>query len=190
MTTNVTTNAQTAPLLNVVEGQVKTTSLDVADKFGKLHKDVMRSVRELDCSKSFSERNFAPAEYKDSQGKPRPMFEMTRDGFCFLAMGFTGKEAAVWKEAYITAFNRMETELIKLNRPKVDESERRRLRDQKSKLVKMVTLSKTQFERNQHLSDLAEVCVTLGQPLPNEQEVGVPLPSKKAEPTQQTDLAV
>jgi hypothetical protein len=35
------------------------------------------------------------------------MYEMTRDGFTFLAMGFTGKEAARWKEAYIAAFNAM-----------------------------------------------------------------------------------
>ena len=33
---------------------------------------------------------------------------MTKDGFCFLAMGFTGKEAAKWKEAFINAFNQME----------------------------------------------------------------------------------
>ena len=36
---------------------------------------------------------------------------MTRDGFTFLAMGFTGPRAAVFKEAYINAFNKMEAEL-------------------------------------------------------------------------------
>lgn len=39
------------------------------------------------------------------------IFRITRDGFVFLAMGFTGKEAAQWKEAYITAFNKMEAQL-------------------------------------------------------------------------------
>ena len=47
-----------------------------------------------------------------ANGKREPYFEMTRDGFTFAAMGFTGKEAARWKEAYITAFNRMESELL------------------------------------------------------------------------------
>ncbi|MBL7583265.1 Rha family transcriptional regulator, partial [Pseudomonas aeruginosa] len=44
--------------------------------------------------------------------KPEPYFRMTRDGFTFLCMGFTGKEAARWKEAYINAFNKMEQAII------------------------------------------------------------------------------
>jgi hypothetical protein len=36
---------------------------------------------------------------------------MTKDGFVFLAMGFTGKEAARWKESYLEAFNSMEEAL-------------------------------------------------------------------------------
>ena len=40
-----------------------------------------------------------------------PAYLMTRDGFTFLAMGFTGPRAAVFKEAYIEAFNKMEAEL-------------------------------------------------------------------------------
>lgn len=38
---------------------------------------------------------------------------MTRDGFCFLVMGFDGPRAAEWKEAYIKAFNEMEIILRK-----------------------------------------------------------------------------
>ncbi|WXF31053.1 Rha family transcriptional regulator (plasmid) [Pseudomonas aeruginosa] len=41
---------------------------------------------------------------------------MTRDGFTFLCIGFTGKEAARWKEAYINAFNKMEQALIEPGR--------------------------------------------------------------------------
>lgn len=36
---------------------------------------------------------------------------MTRDGFTFLVMGYRGKKAAAFKEAYIKAFNQMEKEL-------------------------------------------------------------------------------
>ena len=39
------------------------------------------------------------------------MYDITRDGFAMLAMGFTGKEAARWKEAYISTFNAMEAKL-------------------------------------------------------------------------------
>ena len=41
------------------------------------------------------------------------MFEMNRDGFAFLAMGFTGKKAEDWKLDFIDAFNLMEVELEK-----------------------------------------------------------------------------
>lgn len=87
--------------------QVKTTSLKVAEIFGKQHKDVLRKLEGLDCSTDFSQRNFALAEYLDEQRKPRPMYEMTKDGFIFLVMGFTGAAAARIKEAYINTFNQM-----------------------------------------------------------------------------------
>lgn len=99
------------PSLAVVDGEIKTTSLAIADHFGKAHPHVLEKIRNLDCSPEFSQSNFRLAEYLDEQGKPRPIYELTRDGFTFLAMGFTGPRAARWKEAYIRAFNEMETAL-------------------------------------------------------------------------------
>ena len=91
-----------------IENEVpKTTSLVVAKFFSKRHSDVLRAVSKLDCSEYFSQRNFASADYIDEQGKPRTMLSMTKDGFMFLVMGFTGKQAAKLKEAYINEFNRM-----------------------------------------------------------------------------------
>lgn len=87
--------------------QVKTTSLKVAELFGKQHKDVLRKFENLDCSTEFTERNFALSEYLDSSGRKLPMYEMTKDGFIFLVMGFTGAAAARIKEAYINTFNQM-----------------------------------------------------------------------------------
>jgi Rha family phage regulatory protein len=101
------------PNLMITEGTATTTSLDVATNFGKRHTEVLRKIKDLECSTGFSERNFASAEYKDAQGKPRPMYLITRDGFSILVMGFTGKEAMTWKEKYIKAFNKMEVELQK-----------------------------------------------------------------------------
>lgn len=85
-----------------------TTSLKIAEVFGKLHKDVLKAIRELDCPKDFNERNFSPVEYTDAKGEKRPAYQITRDGFTILAMGFTGKAAMQFKIAYIEAFNRME----------------------------------------------------------------------------------
>lgn len=97
--------------LAVIDGTITTTSNQVAENFGKQHKDVLRKIANLDCSEEFSQRNFAPSEYFDERGKLQRAYRLTRDGFTFLAMGFTGKEAARWKEAYIGAFNAMEAEL-------------------------------------------------------------------------------
>lgn len=89
-------------------GQIFTTSLDIAEKFGKTHRDVTRAIKNLACSDEFSLRNFAQSDSKSSRGKKIKSYNITRDGFSFLVMGFTGKEAAEWKEKYINAFNRLE----------------------------------------------------------------------------------
>ncbi len=109
------------PSVFIHNGQVLTTSRYVADYFRKLHKDVIRKVDTLDCSSDFTERNFTPSEYTDSTGRKLPMYDITKDGFVFLAMGFTGKKAAAFKEAYIAEFNRMEAELHR--RPALPEPE-------------------------------------------------------------------
>lgn len=98
-------------LANAVElkdGKAVTTSLKIAEVFGKQHKVVLNSIRKLECPEKFSEHNFMLAEYSDAQGKPRPMYFVTRDGFTLLAMGFTGAKAMQFKVAYIEAFNAME----------------------------------------------------------------------------------
>jgi Rha family phage regulatory protein len=88
------------------------TSLNVAEVFGKMHHHVMRDIDALDCSRELRESKFVLASYKPERAKRSyPMYEMTRDGFTFLAMGFTGERAAQFKEGYIKAFNQMEAEL-------------------------------------------------------------------------------
>lgn len=98
-------------LVEIRDGKVFTSSRSVAQKFKKNHFDVLKSLKSLDCSEDFSQSNFALAEYMDNQGKSRPEYAMTRDGFTFLVMGFTGKAAAQFKEEYIKAFNEAEQKL-------------------------------------------------------------------------------
>lgn len=102
--------------VEIINGRATTTSLDVAAHFGKLHKNVIKAIKALDCSPAFYKLNFEPIQVDVDLGMGRirkdPAFRMTRDGFTFLCMGFTGKEAAQWKEAYINAFNKMEQVLI------------------------------------------------------------------------------
>lgn len=99
------------PDVTIENGRAVTTSVAIAEFFRKMHKDVLKKIDNLECSEKFSERNFAPAEYLDEQGKKRPMYQITKNGFVFLVMGFTGKKAAAFKEAYIAEFDRMEAEL-------------------------------------------------------------------------------
>ena len=125
ITIGTTTAVSTyAPSLSNENGQITTTSTQVAQHFGKTHKSVLRAIKNLECSAEYRERNFAPTvetRANPSGGAPieSPAYRLTRDGFVFLAMGFTGKEAAQWKEAYITAFNKMEAELVKLQQPRI-----------------------------------------------------------------------
>lgn len=99
------------PDVHLINNIPQTTSLNIAAVFMRPHKDVLNSIKQMSCSAEFRERNFSPSYYFSEQNKEMPMFEMTRDGFFFLVMGFTGAKAAAFKEAYIKAFNRMESEL-------------------------------------------------------------------------------
>lgn len=109
--------ALTQPEITIDNGQAVTTSLAVANFFSKRHDDVLKKIRTLDCSPEFCARNFAETSISVNQpnGGTRklPCYQITRDGFAFLAMGFTGKRAARFKEAYINAFNQMEKQLSK-----------------------------------------------------------------------------
>lgn len=96
------------PSVKLVHGQATATSLKIAESFGKRHDNVLRTIKNMECSPEFRALNFEAGEYTDVTGVKRPMYTITRDGFAFLASGFTGKEAAQWKEKYIAAFNELE----------------------------------------------------------------------------------
>ncbi|WP_369794952.1 Rha family transcriptional regulator [Serratia sp. Ag1] len=99
------------PEITIVDGHAVTTSIALAEYFHKLHKDVLRKIECLECSPEFTGRNFTLSDYIDPTGRKLPCYQITRDGFAFLAMGFTGKKAAIFKENYISAFNVMEAQL-------------------------------------------------------------------------------
>lgn len=98
--------------------QAVTTSLRVAEVFGKDHKHVLETISNLAAEKSAA-KFFAEATY-DNRGKQYPMYYMNRDGFTLLAMGFTGKKALQFKIQYIQAFNSMEATLKRMPAGKLD----------------------------------------------------------------------
>lgn len=101
--------------VEIVGARAQTTSLIVAEVFGKQHQHVLRDIDRLDCSPEFRASNFG----RTSREVPGPRnsirqeryFTLTKDGFVFLAMGYTGAQAAAFKEAYIRRFNEMDAAL-------------------------------------------------------------------------------
>lgn len=122
----VAVNAERQPVVFSKDGEVFASSRDVAETFGKNHADVMRSIRTLiEQAPDLRLRNFAETVFSrenPSGGAPifSPGYDMTRDGFTLLAMGFTGAKALKWKLRYIEAFNAMEAELRARPRVMID----------------------------------------------------------------------
>lgn len=99
-----------------LEGErLVTDTRRVAQHFGKQHKNVLRAFDALDCSANFRRLNFEPTmeSVPGPNGATRQerLVRMSKNGFMFLVMGFTGHKAAQIKEAYIGAFDAMAARL-------------------------------------------------------------------------------
>ncbi|WP_332773276.1 Rha family transcriptional regulator [Pseudomonas sp. ESBL1] len=103
---NTTTVVDMRKFVEARDGKAFTTTHQVATAFGKLHNHVLAKVRALDCSDHFLNDNFSSVQF-EHRGNTYEAFEMSKDGFMFLVMGFTGAKAAAIKEGYIFAFNEM-----------------------------------------------------------------------------------
>lgn len=131
--------------------QAVTSSLQVAKAFGKQHYHVLETIEEKISSPENSgqyEKMFVAGTYKDRSGKSNKIYYMNRDGFTFIAMGFTGRQADRFKLQYISQFNQMESQLQELQKDSYmiddrvlratkwidEEKERERLKDENQKL--------------------------------------------------------
>lgn len=88
------------------KGQFVTNSLKVAYIFGKRHDHVLRDIQNLSCSEQFNLLNFGEIYYTDAMNRDQRAVEMTKDGFSFLVMGYTGEKAGQFKELFINEFNK------------------------------------------------------------------------------------
>jgi len=104
-------------VIKSTKGNAVTTSLLVAEKFGKPHADVLKSIRAIveQLPENECKGNFALTSNNVTMpnGGTRfePFYVMTRDGFTLLVMGFTGSAALKFKLEFIAAFNEMERQL-------------------------------------------------------------------------------
>lgn len=122
--------------------QAVTSSLIVAEQFGKNHRDVLRDIDNLvggaqNCATLFQEETYIHPQNKQEYR----MYYMNRDGFSLLAMGFTGSKALSFKLDFINAFNRMETEL---NSPEKIMARALRIADQTINQLQLETKVKDQ----------------------------------------------
>lgn len=106
-------------------GKPVVSSRFIAEIFEKNHQHVLRDIANLigetsGLSVNFGLSNFGLSSYKNAQNKIQPEYLLTRDGFVMLAMGYTGKKAMQFKEAYINRFNEMEQYLKALNAARLE----------------------------------------------------------------------
>lgn len=121
--TNIIPASPTCDLVEIENGQPVTTSLKIAELFGKNHYHVIRDIQDKilpNVSDDFNQSNFGLSDYRDGKGQYRPMYYLTRDGFTMVAMGYTGPKAMQFKEAYINEFNKMEA-MLRKSRPNADD---------------------------------------------------------------------
>ncbi|EOS1388378.1 TPA: Rha family transcriptional regulator [Escherichia coli O157] len=98
------------PDVTIENGRAVTTSIAIAEFFDKQHHHVVQKIESLECSECFLTRNFSRVKF-EHRGNTYNAYQITKNGFVFLVMGFTGKKAAAFKEAYIAEFDRMEKQL-------------------------------------------------------------------------------
>lgn len=99
--------------LTCEDGIVTTTSLKVAEIYGKQHKHVMEKIRGfIDLIPEINGSNFRLVDYDDNKGEKRPMYIIDRQGFFMLVNKFTGDEATIFTYKYSQAFEHL-IELVK-----------------------------------------------------------------------------
>ncbi|ELF7235811.1 Rha family transcriptional regulator [Campylobacter coli] len=144
--------------LNIKENKVFINSLDLAKVFNKNHKDVLETTKNQPQN-DFTESNFILSTYKDKKGELRPCYNLTRDGFSLLVMGFTGEKAYKWKIEFIKAFNEMEKRLRNIEYEKHDKLAFRQslgyksqLKQQKEHYENKIKALKYDLEKKKQLS--------------------------------------
>ena len=112
-------------LVEIKNHQVVVSSRQVAEKFGKEHRNVLANIREILGAEN-SAAKFFKEDSVEYRGQKFPIYIMNRDGFTLLTMGFTGKEALQWKMKYIAAFNEMEKQLNSRRTPQTTPAQENR----------------------------------------------------------------
>ena len=88
--------------------KVITSTVQIADYFGKRHSNV---IRRLTALSEIGLLKIEPSYYLNQQAKKQKYYQLNRDQFLLVVMGFTGSKADQFKADFIQHFNQQETEL-------------------------------------------------------------------------------
>lgn len=100
-------------VLKEVNGEVRVSSREIAERFGKQNKHVNEAIRKLMDENSTVKNMVTESKYISQRGREETEYLLNRDGFSLVVMGFTGSDALEWKLKYIDAFNKMEQAIHK-----------------------------------------------------------------------------
>lgn len=141
---------KTTNLVELQGGVATTTSLQVAETFEKNHADVLTTIKNLTQENSIVKTMFSETTYVNTRGREYPMYQMNKDGFTLLVMGYTGQKATNFKLRYIEAFNEME-ETLK-NQP----SQLRLPKNNEEMLQVIQSANEEQNKRIDHVEDTVD----------------------------------
>lgn len=139
-------------ILKEVNGEVLANSREIAERFEKEHKHVLRDIKNLIAQNWTVKNMFTESEYISDRGRKYPEYLMNRDGFSLLVMGFTGKDALEWKLKYIEAFNKMEDALKK----QLEKALPTTYKEALQQLLKQVEQNELLLAENERLEPLAK----------------------------------
>ncbi|EOJ1418430.1 TPA: Rha family transcriptional regulator [Campylobacter jejuni] len=145
----------------IVKNQVFINSLDLAKVFKKRHDNIIQTIENLPQDE-FKTLNFEISSSIRKNGlfeKDTKFYNLTRDAFSLLVMGFTGEKAYKWKIEFIKAFNEMEKRLRNIEYEKHDKLAFRQslgyksqLKQQKEKYENKIKALKYDLENKKELS--------------------------------------
>lgn len=131
---NAVKTRTTAPAITVCNGLATVLTTNISAVFEKNHRHVLRDVEDIIQRTPEDRRgNFIPVELERPSNLGKGIvkykaYALTKAGFTFLAMGFTGEKADRFKWAYIDEFDRMEKALSGEGGPDyIDEAQQREI---------------------------------------------------------------
>ena len=92
-------------------GQPFTTSLIIAKHVGKLHKNVIQAMDDLNNERELATLDrlkFQPITYMDSRNREQTNYKIDRKGCTLLILRLRGKNATIWQDEFYDQFEAME----------------------------------------------------------------------------------